>query len=150
VEYAYLFTENPKAGVSYAMYQGVFVKYLFTKGKSYCSLGALKAVNPVLSDTSAYDEMFNFTIGQDWYSRHLGRGNNKFFNLYIGYEAGVSMAHNSKAATGIPFVSPSTGVEIFKNKFLLFDTNLNYYQPLAEQNRDMRGWKVATSVNFTF
>ncbi len=149
-EYVYMFTENPKAGLTYDSYQGVFLKYLFTRGKSYFSLGALKANNPVKKDSLAYDEIFTFIFGQDWYSRHLGRGSNKFFNLYIGYQAGFSIAYNNQFSKGIPFVSPSTGLELFKNKYILFDTNVNYYLPISEENRYLRGWRVGASFNFTF
>jgi hypothetical protein len=149
-EYVYMFVENPKANLSYATYQGIYLKYLFTRGKSYCSLGALKADKPSKTDSLAYDEIFTFAFGQDFYSRHLGRGNNKFFNLYIGYQAGYSLAYNSKITKGIPFASPSTGIELFKNKYLLIDTNVNYYLPMTEENRNLRGWRVGGSVNFTF
>ncbi|MES2587730.1 MAG: hypothetical protein V4622_02050 [Bacteroidota bacterium] len=150
VEYAYLFVENPMEGISYSSYQGVFLKYLFTKGKSYFSLGALKANEVSKTDSIAYDEIFTFTFGQDWYSRHLGRGSNKFCNLYIGYQTGVSLAYNNNSSKTIPFISPSTGIELFKNKFLLFDTNVNYYLPLSDLNRNLRGWRVAASLNFSF
>lgn len=149
-EYVYLFTENPKPGISYATYQGIFLKYLFTKGKSYFSLGALKAAEGSKSDSLAYDEMFTFIFGQDWYSRNFGRGNNKFFNLYIGYQAGYSIAYNDKTSRGIPFVSPATGIELFKNKYFLIDSNVNYYLPISEENRHMRGWRIGGSLNFTF
>lgn len=149
-EYVYLFTENSKPGISYDSYQGVFLKYLFTKGKSYFSLGALKANNPNKADSLAYDEVFCFVFGQDWYSRHFGRGNNKFGNLYIGYQAGMALGYNSKIAKGIPFVCPTTGIELFKNKYLLIDSNVNYYLPVTEENRNMRGWRLGASVNFSF
>ncbi|HEY1039856.1 MAG TPA: hypothetical protein VGF30_10650, partial [Bacteroidia bacterium] len=110
-EYVYQFTENPKAGISYAAYRGVYLKYLFTKGKSYFSLGDLKAIDPVKTDSTAINEIFTFTFGQDWYSRHLGRGNNKFCNLYIGYQLGYSITYSERATKGIPFASPSTGIE---------------------------------------
>jgi len=149
-EYVYLFTESPKPGLSYDTYQGFFLKYLFTKGKSYFSLGALKANNTSITDSLAYDEIFSFVFGQDWYSRHFGRGTNRFFNLYIGYQTGFSIAYNKTISKGIPFISPSTGIELFKNKYFLFDTNINYYLPISEENRNMRGWRVGGSLNFTF
>jgi len=149
-EYVYLITENPKAGMSYSAYQGIFLKYLFTKGKSYVSLGALKAIEPVKTDTTSFDEMFFFTFGQDWYSRYLGRGTNKFFNLYIGYQVGFFIADNKHKIRGIPYASPSTGIELFKNKYFLIDANFNYFLPISEENRNMRGWRLGGSINFTF
>jgi hypothetical protein len=152
-EYVYLITENPKAGLSYATYQGYCLKYLFTRGKSYATIGALKAIKPAdpeLRDTTASDELFMFTFGQDWYSRYLGRGNNKFFNLYIGYQAGMFIADNGHSRRTMGFLSPGTGIELFKNKYLLFDVNANYFLPLNEDNRYLRGYRLGGSINFTF
>jgi hypothetical protein len=149
-EYVYLFTENPKKGISYASYQGVYLKYLFTKGKSYFSMGALKANGKDATDSTAIDEMFTFTFGQDWYSRHLGMGNNEFMNLYIGYQVGYSLAYSDKTTKSIFYASPATGIELFKNKYVLFDTNVNYYLPISPENRYLRGWRVGGSLNFSF
>lgn len=149
-EYVYFLTENPKEGLSYAAYQGVYLKYMFTSGKSYFSLGALKAVDKKAADTTSFDEIFTFTFGQDWYSRYLGRGKNKFMNLYIGYQAGVSLAYNSQDITWLPYVSPATGLELFKNKYLLFDVNVNYYLPISDLNRNLRGFRFGGSFNFSF
>lgn len=148
-EFVYQITENPKAGISYDAYQGYFLKYLFTKGKSYVSLGALKAIDPN-KEENGYDELFCMTFGQDWYSRYLGRGNKKFLNLYIGYQAGAFIAYNDHSNKTIPFASPSTGIELFKNKYFLIDSNVNYFLPLSGENRNLRGWRLAGSVNFTF
>ncbi|HEY4800145.1 MAG TPA: hypothetical protein VII99_13780 [Bacteroidia bacterium] len=149
-EYSYLFIENPKSGISYDNYQGVNLKYLFTKGKSYFSLGALKAMNASGKDSTSYNELFNFAFGQDWYSRFLGRGTRKFFNLYVGYQVGVSLAHNLKYTQTIPFASPSTGIELFKNKYFLIDSNVHYYLPVSNENQNLRGWRVSASINFVF
>lgn len=149
-EYVNLFTENAKDGISYENYQGISMKFLFTKGKSYFSAGALKAINPSKEDSLAIEEMFGFTFGQDWYSRHLGRGYRRFFNLYIGYQIGISVAYNRDSIKWIPFICPGTGVELFKNKFLLIDTDLSYFLPVSTENRNLRGWKVGASFNFTF
>lgn len=149
-EYAYLFTETPTPGISNAAYQGLFLKYLFTKGKSYFSLGALKAVNPSKADTAAYDELFCFSFGQDWYSRNFGRGSRKFLNLYIGYQGGYALSYSNRKAINTPFVSPGAGLEIFKNKYILFDTGVHYYLPLTANNRYTRGIRVSTSLNFNF
>lgn len=149
-EYVYLFTETPRTGLTYAAYQGVFLKYLFTKGKSYFSLGALKALEPNKDDKQAYSELFCFNFGQDWYSRHFGRGNNKFMNLYIGYHAGYTLAYNQVSVQGMPYVSPGAGLELFKNKYILIDSSVNYYLPITENNRYTRGIRLASSINFSF
>lgn len=150
VEYVHLITENPKSGVSSASYQGVFLKYLFTSGKSYFSLGALKPSPGLAKDSTTYDDIFTFAFGQDWYSRHLGRGGKKFMNLYIGYQAGLSLAYSQTSSIKLPYLSPTTGVELFKNKFLLVDVNCGYYLPISDLNRDLRGWRLGGSVNFSF
>ena len=150
VEYSQLFTENAKSDVSYESYQGISMKFLFTRGKSYFTAGALRAMNPDKNDSLAIEEIFGFTFGQDWYGRHLGRGNRRFFNLYIGYQVGISVAYNRDSIKWIPFICPGTGVELFKNKFLLIDSNLSYFLPVSTENRNLRGWKVGASFNFTF
>lgn len=147
-EYVYFITENPKQGLSYSNYQGVNLKYVFTKGKSFFALGALKPVSK--TDSTTFDEIFNLTFGQDWYSKHLGRGGYKFCNLYIGYHTGFTLAYNDFGNKWWPYVSPSTGLELFKNKYFLFDTNVSYYLPLSNYNRNMRGYKISGSINFTF
>lgn len=149
-EYVYFITENPAPGISAGSYEGVYLKYLFTRGKSYFSLGALKAKDLPAEDSLAYSEIFSFVFGQDWYSRHLGRGNNKFMNLYIGYQTGVSIAYNNVTSKTFMFASPGMGIELFKNKYFLIDTNVNYYLPLDELNRNIRGWRAGASLNFTF
>lgn len=157
VQYSCLFTESPKAGLSSPMYQGVFLKYLFTKGKSYFSLGVLKSVNTtgrIVSDTISArtnTEIFNIVFGQDFYSKRFGRGNNRFMNLYVTYQVGASMYFNSKGAMTIPFANPGVGLEFFKNKNILIDGNVYYFLPLAEDyNRNMRGWMPSLSFNFVF
>lgn len=149
-EYSMLFIENPTTGVSHPLYHGVFLKYLFTKGKDYFALGALQPLNPLAADSNAYDEMFMFTFGQDWYNRHFGRGKNKFLNLYIGYEAGVALTYRGIDPEVKAFISPGTGLELFKNKYILLDTKVNYFLPIDGMNRSLRGWRVAASFNFTF
>jgi len=154
VQYSCLFTENPKAGISYPSYQGVFLKYLFTKGKSYFSLGVLKSMGANNSDTLAYkanSEIFNLAFGQDFYSKRFGRGNNRFLNLYVSYQAGASLFFTSSSAITIPFANPGMGIEIFKNKNILIDSSVYYYLPLSDDyNRNLRGWLASASFNFVF
>lgn len=49
-EYSVFMPENPKAGISAACYNGYMLKYLFTRGKSYVTVGAFKAVDVPSSD----------------------------------------------------------------------------------------------------
>ncbi len=155
VQYTCLFTENPKAGFSDPMYQGVFLKYLFTKGKSYFSLGVLKSAGMTnTSDSLAgktTSEIFNIAFGQDFYSKHFGRGSNRFLNLYVSYQVGASLFFSKNNAMTIPFANPGVGLEIFKNKNILIDSNVYYYLPLSEDyTRNMRGWMPSVSLNFVF
>ncbi|MBC7864269.1 MAG: hypothetical protein IAF38_14925 [Bacteroidia bacterium] len=149
-EYTYLMIEQPKQGLSHEIYQGINIKYLFTKGKSYFEMGAFKAAkNSIRKDSVAYSELFVFDFGQDFYSRYFGRGNNKFMNLYIGYKTGVAIASNDHKTELLPTVSPSVGVELFKNKYVLFDVKAAYFLPII-QNRHLRGWAFSGSFNFVF
>lgn len=154
VQYSALFTENPLPGHSYAAYHGVFLKYLFTKGKSYFAIGVLKAAGATSSDTlrsRASNEIFNLAFGQDFYSKHFGRGNNRFLNLYVSYQAGASMYFTVQSAITIAFANPGMGLEIFKNKNILIDSNVYYYLPLSDDyNRNLRGWLGSVSFNFVF
>jgi hypothetical protein len=154
VQYSALFTENPLAGSSYAAYHGVFLKYLFTKGKSYFSLGVLKALEETGSDTLravTNNEVFNLAFGQDFYSKRFGRGSRRWLNLYVTYQAGASMYFNKTRAITIPFANPGVGLEIFKNKYVLVDSNVYYFLPLSDSyNRNMRGWLPSLSFNFVF
>lgn len=154
VQYSGLFIETPKAGVSYDYYHGVFLKYLFTRGKSYFSLGVLKANGDSNNDSLTQKtnaEIFNLAFGQDFYSKRFGRGNNKFMNLYVTYQVGASMFFTSKNAVTIPFANPGIGLELFKNKNILVDSNVYYYLPLSDSyNRNLRGWMPSMSFNFVF
>ncbi len=150
VEYTYLMVEQPKQGLSHEVYQGMNLKYLFTRGKSFFELGAYKAnKDSIKTDSLAYEELFMFEFGQDFYSRHFGRGTNKFFNLYIGYKTGLAVGSTDTKTDWIPTVSPNIGVELFKNKYICIDTRANYFLPLIE-NRNLRGWAFSGAFNFVF
>jgi hypothetical protein len=150
VEYSYLRIESPKGEISSNSYQGVFVKYLFTRGKSYATAGAYKSINGDTSkNATQFSELFLLGFGQDFYTRHLGRGKRKFFNLYSGYLVGDILATNATKKSNIIFLQPSVGVEIFKNKYMLFDVKANYFIPLS-YNRNLRGVSFNTSFNFVF
>lgn len=150
VEYVRLFTQNPTAGLSSQYYEGFNLKYLFTKGRSYFSLGALKAVNPKKADSLAYSEMFTLTFGQDWYSRHFGRGKHRFFNLFIGYQVGYAFGYRNSVSRGIPFTAPAVGIEIVKTRYFLWDVNGSYFLPLNNLNQGLRGFKLGTAINVSF
>lgn len=150
LQYSLAFVEQSLNGFSYAQYEGYSLKYLFTKGKNYFSLGAYKAKNRISSDTTAIDEIFNFTYGEDFYSRRFGRGNRHFFNPYIGYQLGFSLAYSNVDSQVFPFLAPAFGIEWWKNKYFLLDTTADYYLPANAINRNLRAWRVSASLNFVF
>ncbi len=149
VEYSYLKIENPVDTITASAYQGYFIKYLFTRGKSYAGVGAYKSIEKLPGDSTYFSELFVMNFGQDFYSRHLGRGENKFGNLYSGYTLGYMAASNEVKKEDIFYLSPSIGVELFKNKYFLWDTKVNYFIPFS-YNRNMRGIGFNTSLNFVF
>ncbi|MCQ2250230.1 MAG: hypothetical protein MJZ66_03875 [Bacteroidales bacterium] len=147
-EYSYLNIENPKAGLSAESYTGYNIKYVFTQGKSHVTVGVFKANDFVKTDSSTYSDIFNFSYGQDFYSRHMGRGGRKFLNVYSGYNVGF-MAYTSEEKTlKNLYISPSVGCEIFKNNFMLWDFKVNYVLPFSN-NFNLRGLQFATSLNFS-
>ncbi len=154
LQYSCLITENPKPGISNAIYQGASLKYLFTKGKSYFLLGILKSNAPISDDSLAYKtttELFNISFGQDFYSKRFGRGSRKFFNLYATYQTGISILYAPKSTITVPFANPGLGIELFKNKNILVDCNAYYFLPLSDDvNRNLRGLHANLSFNFVF
>lgn len=148
-EHSYLMMETPKAGISASSYQGYFLKYLFTKGKSYALAGTYTNKSRSKSDSSYYSELFIVGFGQDFYSRYLGRGERKFFNLYSGYTLGYLWATGENTKANSFFISPSIGLEIFKNKYILLDTKAEYFIPFS-YNKNLRGVSISTSLNFVF
>lgn len=150
IEYSYLSIETPQKGISAGYYHGYFLKYLFTRGKSYGNIGIYKNNDISKTDSVAYSELFVLGFGQDFYSRHFGRGSRKFFNLYSGYTAGCILATSEVLSTKyIPYLSPSIGVELYKNKYILIDTKVSYLVPLIN-SRNMRGISYGASFNFVF
>ncbi len=148
-EYSFLTIENPKLGISPENYQGYFIKYLFTKGKSYGTIGVYKNISVQSNDPAAFSEMFLVGFGQDFYSRYMGRGNRKFLNLYSGYSLGGIIATNEINHKNIFYISPSIGLELFKNKYFLLDSKVNYFTPFV-YNRNLRGLAYNVSLNFVF
>ncbi len=148
-EYSVFTPENPTEGISAEYYHGYMLKYLFTKGKSFVTVGAFKAADVPKADTLMYSDIFNFSFGQDFYSRHLGRGARKFLNLYSGYNIGYLAYSGKKSSLKTVYVSPSIGIELFKNNFMLLDTKMSYMLPFSE-NLHLRGFQFAASLNFVF
>ena len=148
-EFSVFMPENPKEGISADLYYGYMLKYLFTKGKSYITVGAFKADEVPQNDTLMYSDIFNFSFGQDFYSRHLGRGGRKFLNLYSGYNIGYLVYSGKNSSLKNFYVSPAIGIELFKNNFMLIDTKMTYMLPFTD-NLYLRGFQFAAAVNFVF
>lgn len=144
-----LFIENPSAGISATQYQGYALKYMFTRGKSYATLGALKEQDAGKADSAMFEELFHFGFGQDFYTLHFGRGRNKFFNLYTGYNVGGLFATADTRKKTIFYLKAFLGVELFKNKYILIDNKVGYFVPFY-YNRNLRGLTYSASFNFVF
>lgn len=151
-EIGYLFVENPKAGQSSSMYQSFACKYLFTRGKSYFTLGVYKDTKTNETDTNRIREMFFLNFGQDFYPKHFGRGKRKYLNLYTGYQIGgfISNTNGDKTSNFIPNANISLGLELFKSKHVLIDNKASYFMPLNDLNRNLRGLVYNVSFNFVF
>lgn len=149
VEYSFLSIEAPQAGISASNYQGYFLKYLFTRGKTFATIGVYKGSELALTDTTGFSEMFTFGFGQDFYSRHLGHGSRKFLNLYSGYTVGALLATGVTSKETNFYIQPSIGIEIFKTRYLLWDSKVNYFVPFID-NKNLRGVSFNTSLNFVF
>lgn len=148
-EYSYLFISNPKPGFSAKYYNGYNLKYLFTRGKTFVDVGVYKAKDVAETDSTTLTDAFNVAFGQDFYSRHFGRGTRKCFNMYSGYNIGFMAFRGETTSQRTLYVSPTIGVELFKNRYVLWDLRGTYYLPF-KNNYDLRGWRLATSFNVAF
>ena len=147
--YDIFWIENPVKDLSAELYHGYSLKYLFTRGKSYATIGTFKERTSADSDTMRYKELFVFGFGQDFYTRHFGRGKNKFLNLYSGYNMGGVFATADSRTSTFPYLKIFLGVELFKNKYILIDNKVGYFIPFR-YNRNLRGISYNVSFNFVF
>lgn len=148
VEYAYLGIENPKADFSASKYHGIFLKYMFTRGKTYSLIGAFKDFENTNSGNQI-DELFVFALGQDFYSRYLGRGAKKSMNLYSSFNGGYILATSENAKWNSWYMSAFIGLELLKTKYVLLDNKIGYFIPFTD-SRNMRGLSYRVSFNFVF
>ena len=147
IEFSYLITEQPLAGISSHYMTGYSLKYMFNYRKTYASLGLYKSATS--QSPLEINEIYTFALGQDFYSRQLGRGKRKFFNLYTSFNLGVMMASSETTKYNSWFANPYLGLEIFKNKHILLDNKVGYFLPF-ENNRNQRGILYNVSFNFVF
>lgn len=147
IEYSLLQIEQPLQGETPETMTGINLKYLFNTRKSYGILGLYKSSE---SDTaSEIDDMYIFALGQDFYSKRMGRGQRQFFNLYTSFNAGVYIATSQTQKVSSWFVNPFLGLEVFKNKYFLLDNKVGYFLPF-KNNRTQRGLLYNVSFNFVF
>lgn len=145
-----LFIETPAVGISADQYMGYSLKYMITRGKTHFTLGALKDYSDVnKTDSLMFKEYFHFGFGQDFYTKHFGRGKRTWFNLYTGYNAGGMFATADNRKTMLPYIKAFFGLEIFKNRYFLIDNKVGYFVPF-KYNRNMRGLEYSFSFNFVF
>lgn len=150
LEYSYLRVDNPQKGISANEYQGAGIKYLFTRGKSFITFSVMKNTSTI-SDSSTFRELFTYGFGQDFYPHHFGGGKRKFLNLYTGYNVGGIFATSDASSMGIPYITPNVGLEIYKNKYILFDSKVGYFIPIDKNtNFHLRGILTNVSFNFVF
>lgn len=147
IEYSMLTTEQPEIGVSPEKMQGAILKYMFNYGKSYAILGLYRSMDSNI--TTEIDETYIFGLGQDFYSKRMGRGQRKFFNLYTSFNIGVYVSTGENQKVTSWFTNPFFGLEIFKNKFFLVDTKVGYFLPY-QNSRTQRGLLYNASLNFVF
>ncbi len=150
IQYSFLKIENPQEGFSSNAYQGISLKYLFTRGKSFAEIGAFRSVSAIASDSVSHlKELFMYSFGQDFYPTHFGRGSRKFLNLYTGYTVGGIFATSKNNSHHVVYIQPRFGVELFKSRSILLDTNMGYFIPFY-RNLNLRGLMFHTSFNFLF
>jgi hypothetical protein len=145
-----LFIETPAPGITTDQYMGYSLKYMITRGKTHFTLGTLKDYSGKnKTDSTLFKEFFHFGFGQDFYTKHFGRGKRTWFNLYTGYNAGGLFATADNRKTTLPYIKAFFGLELFKNRYFLIDNKIGYYVPF-KYNRNMRGLEYSFSFNFVF
>ncbi len=145
-----LFVESPEAGVTAKQYVGYSLKYMFTRGKTYLKIGSLKYSPKEDNDPTVFKELFTYSFGQDFYTRHFGRGKNKFLNLYSSYNIGGVYATSDDRQVNMIYGQVFVGCELFKNKYILIDNKGGYFIPFSSYNRKLRGLTYEFSFNFVF
>ena len=145
LEYSYLLTEQPLNGETPKSMHGISLKYLFNWYKSYGLAGLYRNFDPM--GANEVDETYIFAYGQDFYSRSLGRGQRKFFNLYSSFNLGLYISSSEAGRTSSWFVNPFLGLELYKTHHILADTKVGYFLPF-KSNRNQRGLLCNFSFNF--
>ncbi len=146
-ELSFLRTEQPKFESTPEQMTGYNLKYMVNRQKSYISLGLYKANKKV--SPGSVNEMYIFGIGQDFYSKKLGRGTRKYLNLYTSFNLGVYITSSELERQSSWYTNPFIGLELIKTKYILIDNKVGYFLPF-KNNRNQRGLLYNVSFNFVF
>jgi len=139
-------TGGPRIAESY---RGPAFRYLFTKGKSYLTVGVLESDPKVAaSDSSRISEILLVSLGTDFYPRHFGQGRRTWLNLYSGAQLGAMLLSDASSSRMVWMAAPHAGMEVWKGARGLIDLKAAYYLPLSETwNRPLRGWSFSAGAN---
>ncbi|ORC29917.1 hypothetical protein B4O97_18575 [Marispirochaeta aestuarii] len=144
--------ENPEKEISADIYAGGALRYMFTMGKSFFTVGILKPLRGRDRDIQGQaNDIVTYSIGKDFYPRYLGQGKRTYFNPYSGFQLGGMVLTSEEEITHFFTAEPHLGLEIFKNKYIIVDFRLGYLFPLDEEKvKVMRGLTNNFSVNIVF
>lgn len=152
IESHFFYIENPELSVSADAYFGGSLRYMFTRGRTYVTVGALKPVMNADSEVTAQaNDILVYGVGKDFYPRYLGHGRRKFFNLYSGFLVGGMVLTSDDEIYHIFTVEPHIGVEMFKNQYFIIDTRFGYLIPIEQDKiKILRGFNHSLSLNIVF
>jgi len=149
-QYSFWAVEKPANGLSAKFYHGYQGKYMFTRGKNALYFGAYIADKSTKNESTTYNDIFVLGFGQDFYSRYLGRGQRRFFNLATGYVSHIMLMSSDAKKVKFNFaITPTLGLDIYKGKYCLWDIRAGYILPIVE-NKNMRGLELAMSFAVVF
>jgi len=150
VETKYFHFENDNDTTLNDNYFGGSLRYMFTKGRSYFLIGVMKPLSGSQS-AGTVNDIVSYGIGKDFYPRYFGQGKNTFFNPFSGFEIGGMILTSEDAIEHMYTVEPHLGLEIFKNKYVIFDMRIGYVFPLDENYiKSRRGFSNNFSLNIVF
>ena len=143
--------ENPVEDKSAHRYFGGSLRYLFTRGKSFFTIGILKPLDRDEDNDKQVNDIVTYTLGKDFYPRYLGRGKRTFFNPYSGAQIGGMVLTSKEGIDNIFTFEPHIGLELFKNKYVILDVRVGYIFPLDKENiKNLRGLTQNVSFNVVF
>lgn len=152
VESYFFNVENPDPAFSAQKYMGGSLRYLFTKGKTFFTIGILKPfMNEGTQPSTQANDIVTYTLGKDFYPRYLGRGKRTFFNPYSGFQIGGMILTSQDKIEHFFTVEPHIGIEIFKNKYVIVDVRAGYLFPLdVDLIKEFRGLTQNITFNIVF